>query len=394
MRILFALPYRPWPPLGGGPTRSWHLLRYLAPRHEVHLFALDTRARVSSPSPAEDPNPYASCTFVPVPTLNPRRGSPAWLALRLRSLRHPAAGYYRRDAARAFADLVRRVQPELVVYGFSWVLPYARAAPRTPALADEHNCDPHLAQRVAETQRGIARLRWRLYVRLTTRAERRNLRHVQAVAAVSPEDAAAFRRLAPHALVDVVPNGVDVTGFAPVPLGASVVMTGSFDYRPNIEGARRLVRSIWPLVRREAPEATLRLVGLEGERTLADLAGAPGVAVVGTVEDVRAELAGARVAVAPLDVGGGTRIKILEAFALARPVVATPLAAEGLAVRNEEHLLIRESDPAFAAAVVRLLRDDALAETIGRQARLLVEALYDWGVTAARFEALVRRVAR
>lgn len=390
MKLIVALPYRPWPPHGGAPMRSWQLTRHLAARHEVHVFVVEPGG---AGAPAGAANlPYASTTVVPLPTVNPARFSPAWAVLRMRSLRHPAAGFFRRDALRMFAGLVQRVRPEGVIYGFSWMLPYAVAARDVGALVDEHNYDPQLTTRMGAGRGGMDRVKWALYEAVTESAERRNLQRVRGIAAVSEGDAAAFRRIAPHAIVEVVPNGVDIAEFTPAPPGDQVVMTGSYTYGPNVEGARRLVARIWPLVRAARPAATLRLVGLEGRSALADLAGAPGVTVVGTVPDVRPELARARVAVAPLDVGGGTRIKILEAFAMARAVVATSLAAEGLAVRNDEHLMIRDDDAGFAAAIVQLLDDAQLAERMGRTARLVAEALYDWKGSAATFEDLVRRV--
>ncbi len=396
MRLLVALPYVAWPPVGGAPVRSWHLLKHLAGRHQVHVLSVvpaESETRVPKGAPNAPPVSFASTTLVRVPSGNPPRLSPAWAALRVRSLRHPAAAYYRGSAARTFRDLVARLRPDAVVYGFSWMLPYAAHAPGTPAVADEHNYDPLVTARIAAGRRGPDRWKWKVYERVTSLAEARNLRPVRGIAAVSDEDAGWFRRIAPHATVDVVPNGVDVQAFAPAELGTAVVMTGSFTYQPNVDAARRLAHRIWPLVRREVPSAELRIAGLGSERALADLAGLAGVTVVGWVDDMRTELLGARVAVAPLDVGGGTRIKILEAFALARPVVATTLGAEGLKVRSDEHLVLRDDDAGFAAAVARLLRDSAWAATLGRNGRALVETLYDWRLSAQRFEDLVRRVA-
>ncbi len=337
--------------------------------------------------------PFASYETLPIPTANPPRYSPAWWRLRVVSLRHPAPAWYRPEATRRLVALVDRVKPDAIVYGMSWMLPYARALPGIPGIADEHNYDPQITARMAAGRRGLDGLKWRIYLGVATRAERRNLRAVQGIAACSPEDAAIFRREAPHADVELVPNGVDTETFSPSAPGEDVVMTGSFSYSPNVEGARRMVQRIWPLVRRAVPTAQLRLVGLHGERMLGDLAGTPGVTVVGTVPDMRPELARARLAVAPLDVGGGTRIKILEAFAAARAVVATTVGAEGIAARDGETVLLRDDDAGFAAAVVRLLEDRALAEAIGARARTLVVAQYDWRASAERFEALLERVA-
>jgi glycosyltransferase involved in cell wall biosynthesis len=262
-----------------------------------------------------------------------------------------------------------------------------------PSVADEQNYDPLITARMAAGRGGLDALKWRLYVAVTAHAERRNLRAVRGISACSEEDAAIFRREAPHAEVVVVPNAVDAAAFAVTPPGDDVVMTGSFAYSPNREGAERMARRIWPLVRAAVPSATLRFVGLRGEEVLRGLAGLPGVTVVGTVPEIQPELARARVAVAPLDVGGGTRLKILEAMAAARPVVSTTIGAEGLAVRDGAQVFLRDDDAAFADAVIRLLREPALALTMGLRGRTLVEEHYDWEASADALDALVRRVA-
>jgi glycosyltransferase involved in cell wall biosynthesis len=336
--------------------------------------------------------PFASLESVPIPSPIPPRWSPAWWGLRLKSMRHPAAAWYRRDVARRFRALVARVKPEAIVYGMSWVLPYAKHAPGIPAIADEHNYDPQIAGRMIRGG-GFGALKWRAYTAITAAAERRNLAAMRGIAACSPDDAAIFRREAPHADVELVPNGVDTASFAPSPPGGDVVMTGSFAYAPNIDGARRLVRRIWPLVREKIPTAQLRLVGLHSEATLRDLASQPGVTVVGTVPDIQPELARACVAVAPIHIGGGTRIKILEAFAASRAVVSTTVGAEGLSATDGDTILLRDDDRGFADAIVRLLHDRALATSMGARARDLAVSQYDWSLSALRFEALLNRVA-
>ena len=390
MRLLFALPHVPWPPIGGGRARNWFLSSLLARRHEAHLFALRSPDEPAGAPP--DDLPFRSVDVAPIPTSSPPRWSPAWWQLRVRSLRHPAAAFYQPDAERRFAALVRQVRPDAIVYGMSWMLPYAAAARGVPGVVDEQNYDPMITARMAQGRIGLDGLTWQVYVAVTTRAERRNLRLVQGIAPCSEEDAAIFRREAPHATVEVVPNGVDTAAWSPAPPGDDVVMTGSFSYAPNRDGAVRLARRIWPLVRQQLPAAALRFAGLRSSEDLGGLAGLPGVTVAGTVADMRPELARARVAAAPIDVGGGTRIKILEAFAAGRPVVSTTVGAEGLAVRDGETAFIRDDDAGFAAALVRLLKDRDLAATMGARARALAVERYDWSVSAARLEALLQRV--
>jgi glycosyltransferase involved in cell wall biosynthesis len=391
VRLLAAFPHVPWPPLGGGVSRSWHLSSRLAARHEVHVFALASPGE--SPPPADAPLPYASIEVVPIPGASPPRWSAAWLDLRLRSLRRPAAAYHTTHAAQRFAQRVAAVRPDVILYGMSWMLPYAREAPGIPAVVDEQNYDPQIAARMAESRHGLDAAKWRVYAWLNRRAERRALQTVRAIAACSEIDARLFRVDAPHARVVVVPNGVDLQTWTPSPQGDAVVMTGSFVYEPNRDGARWLVREAWPRVLAAQPGAQLRLVGLGGAEALADLAAAPGVTLVGTVPDMRPEMRRARLAVAPLLAGSGTRIKILEAFGAARPVVTTTIGAEGLAVTDGTEVFVRDDPAGFAEAIVRLLRDESLAQRMGAAGRALAESRYDWRVAADAMDALLRQVA-
>lgn len=377
--------------MGGGVSRSWHLSSRLAAVHEVHLFALASPGECAPPPGAQ--LPYASVEVVPIPTASPPRWSAAWLGLRVRSLRQPAAAYHTTDAARRFASRIAAVRPEVVLYGTSWMLPYAREAPGIPAVVDEQNYDPSIAARMARGRHGLEAAKWRLYAWLNARAERRGLRAVRAIAACSETDAQLFRADAPHARVVVVPNGVDLAAWTPSPPGDAVVMTGSFVYEPNRDGARWLVREVWPRVLSALPSARLRLVGLGGIEALADLSATAGVTVVGAVPDVHPELTSARLAVAPLLAGSGTRIKILEAFGAARAVVTTSIGCEGLSVSDGREAFIRDDPAGFADAIVLLLRDGTRAQRMGDAGRSLVEARYDWRTAAAALDALLRDVA-
>ena len=379
--------------------RSYQLSTRLAERFEVDVVALRETGGSGDRNTERDSLPYASYEVIEIPTTNPPRFSPEWFALRVKSLRHPAAGYYRKHVAERLAALVAQRRPDVIVWGMSWMLPYARAFPRVPSAVDQQNYDPLITQRIARGKSGLEALKWRAYVQITVQAERRNLRYVQGISACSEEDAAIFRREAPHAEVAVVPNAVDAAFFAatgnrqPAAGVPTAIMTGSYSYRPNAEGARRLARHIWPLVLRAVPNAELRIVGLDGERVLGDIARYQGVTVVGTVDDVRPELARATVATAIIDAGGGTRLKILEAMAAGLPVVSTRIGAEGIAVTDGREVLLRDDDDAIATALISLLQHPQRAETMGRAGRELVMARYDWSTSADALERLLAGLA-
>jgi glycosyltransferase involved in cell wall biosynthesis len=191
---------------------------------------------------------------------------------------------------------------------------------------------------------------------------------------VSHADIAAAHELCPDARLRYVPNVVDTDAIEPLsPLasGHRAIFVANFSYQPNAEGLRFLLEEVFPLVWSEMPEARLALVGagLDGE-----VSDDPRVEALGFVDDLREAYASAACAVVPLLVGGGTPLKLLEALAFGLPVVATPRAVAGLDVRDGEHCLLADGAEAFAAALLRTLRDGA--GRLGEHGRELVVERY------------------
>jgi sugar transferase (PEP-CTERM/EpsH1 system associated) len=221
----------------------------------------------------------------------------------------------------------------------------------------------------------------------------------QALAAcfVTAEEAALFRRLAPECAAKTygVPNGVDSQYFSPAygfpsPYAAGerpLVFTGAMDYWPNIDAVSWFARNVLPLVRAQVPTARFYIVGMNPSPAVRDLAG-EGVVVTGRVDDVRPYLQHASVAVAPLRVARGVQNKVLEAMAMAKPVVASEAASVGISVQRGVDLQVADTPSDFAQAVLRLL-DVAQADQFGKQARRAVLAKYDWESNLAVFKRLL-----
>jgi glycosyltransferase involved in cell wall biosynthesis len=194
----------------------------------------------------------------------------------------------------------------------------------------------------------------------------------------SERDAALALVLAPQARILVYPNALPPTP-RPQPGDEEVlVFSGNMEYHPNLDAVAYFRREIWPELCQRWPSLVWRLIGKNPEAVSRFTAGDPRIQVTGAVEDAVAELARARVAVVPLLIGSGTRLKILEAWAAGVPVVSTTLGAEGLPVRDGETLLVADGAPAFAAAVTRLLTCSELRQRIGNAGRLLLEKEFTW----------------
>lgn len=164
------------------------------------------------------------------------------------------------------------------------------------------------------------------------------------------------------------------------------------NYPPNVDAAIYFVRSILPLIREQIPEVGLSIVGHVPTREVQDLAEAPRVRVTGFVDDVLPYYRDAAAVVVPLRAGGGTRLKVLEAMALGRPVVSTSIGSEGLAVTSGENLMLADDPASFAASVVTLLRDASMRQRLSENGRRLVEEFYDWRLLGAQLTQLHRDV--
>jgi glycosyltransferase involved in cell wall biosynthesis len=204
---------------------------------------------------------------------------------------------------------------------------------------------------------------------------------------VSEIEAQRLCAVAAGTAVSLIPNGVDTAALRPLSeaaAGQRLIFVGHLRYPPNIDAVRFLAHHILPALRARIPEARLTVVGDGAPGVLGEFRGRDDIDLVGRVPSPLPYYQDAHVAVVPLRAGGGTRLKILEAMALGRPVVSTPLGCEGLAVEHGKHLLIASDAEDFAAAVARLLTDRALATRLILVARALVERDYDWTAIAER----------
>ncbi len=258
-----------------------------------------------------------------------------------------------------------------------------------PVVLDEHNVEFMLLARIARTEPGLAR-RWfgRLEAIKARREEVAAWSRADGVVFTSASDLSVMHRIDPGKRARVVANGVDVDHFTPSaePVDPSVIVfTGSINYRPNTDAVDYFNRQVFPSVRRLRPSARFIVVGQGAPSWLLQNAPA-GVEFTGQVEDVRPYLARASVVVAPLRSGSGTRLKILEALAMAKPVVTTAIGCEGLAVGDGEHVCVADEPELFAERIVGLMSDGEFAAELGNRGRELVVRDYSWGVAGRRLE--------
>jgi glycosyltransferase involved in cell wall biosynthesis len=207
---------------------------------------------------------------------------------------------------------------------------------------------------------------------------------------VSVPDRALLAELAPSARLRAIPTGVDTGYFSPngkPEAFGRLVFTGSMDWYPNEDAILYFIETVLPAIRREVPGVSLTVVGHHPTARLRAAASRREVLLTGTVDDVRPFVAEAAVYVVPLRIGGGTRLKIFEALAMAKAVVSTSVGAEGLPLIDGEHFLRADEPADFARAVVKLLKQPDSRRRLGLAGRRLVQARYSWAEVARRFES-------
>jgi len=393
LRVLVVSAQFPYPATSGFARRVLGLTRQLAARHDVTL--------LSVAPPGHDEHVARLRQEFDVRVVE--QGARSVRAKRSRQLRSLAslepyhAATLRSPALQSALDQLHAERRFDVVQLESSLL-CSLTVPEGPALVlDEHNVEYEVFQRVQDIERSPSR---RLFNQLehlrTRRFEQQAWRRAAACAVTSDRELVILAEHAPETPAAVVPNAADLDFFRPTgvePEPATVVFNGVLDYRPNLDAAHQLVEEIWPLVVARCPQAQLTIVGRGPESDLAPLR-RPNVTVPGPVPDIRTELGRAAVVVVPVRMGGGTRLKVLEALAMGKALVSTTLGCEGVNVTNGEHLLIADAPEAFAGAVVDLFADGAARARLGAAGRARMEAEYSWDIAGARLEELYRRVVR
>jgi glycosyltransferase involved in cell wall biosynthesis len=336
----------------------------------------------------------------------PRRG-PAFQWLRLRHLasRLPVAvATDRSPAGRKVVETELARQPDVAVFDFPHAtmlapgrLPGHLPGHRNiPSVLFTHNVESEIFRRHADVAANpLKRLLWRDQLRKMERFERETLARFDAVVAVSDRDASWFREELGIARAEVIPTGVDTDFFSWSPPGEAgrLAFTGSMDWLANIDAMEWFLDDVWDRVARQAPEATMKVIGRNPPASLVAKARGLPWDFTGFVDDVRPHVHGSSVYVIPLRVGGGTRIKVFEAMAMGCPVVSTSIGVEGLPLEPGRHYLRADTAGDFADAVVRLLRDADLRLALSREARRCVEERFSYLHAAHAFEEICRRAA-
>lgn len=387
MKIVFATPRVPYPPNRGDRVRSRQQTRHLARRHELHVVCLAERdADWEGEAALRD-----MCASVAVIELDGRRAArrvaralagggslaAAWLG-------EPRLRRAALDAAGADADLLWICNGAL--------LPLLGDVPARRRVVDLVDADSEKWRQLADSASGPRAWLYRREARLTREQENGARRWADRCTVVSAAEAALFASMAPELSPPLVlPATVDVepTARAAVVAAPRLLFTGTLDYAPNLDAVHFFAAEVLPLLRRDVGAASLTVVGARPPARARRWARRFGFDLAADVADVRPYFAAARACVAPLRLGRGTQIKVLEAMAHGVPVVATPRALEGLAHRNEEVALCADTAAALARACAAVLTDDAIARRLGAAGHRFATARHSSQVSDTAIDELL-----
>ncbi len=395
-RLLLISPRFLFPANEGGKIRTSNILRHM----KGGAFELV----LASPAPA-DASAFARDLAAVCDSF---RSWPSHAPSRLRRLLALAAPVPvsvvtdRSKAGRTAVAQALAEAPDVVVVDFPHTTALLPKSIGCASVIFTHNVEAEIFERHATLTAGAWRMVWRNQARKMHAFEQASLRRFDAVIAVSSRDATALARRYRLSAVEQIDTGVDLEFFrfaSPAARldGGTIVFTGAMDSPANIDGVSFLMNEIWPIVARARPDSRAVIVGRRPPASLVAAARERGLAwrFTGLVDDIRPYVAAAHIAVIPLRIGSGTRIKAFEAMAMGRPVVSTRVGVEGLDIAPGRHFLAADDPGEFAGAILRLLGDAGLCQTLAGAARARLEERFSWAQVARQFEAIcLRALAR
>lgn len=392
MRILVVDEEIPFPLNSGKRLRTFNLLKHLALRHEIIFVCRQHEATETTDRQALE---QVGIKTVVAPHLIPKKeGFKFYLALfanLFSKYPYSVSSHY----SKQLIDIIRHAMQKNLfdLIHCEWT-PYAvnlRPFLPVPSVVVAHNVEAMIWQRNFEVEPNLLK-KWYIYFqwKKMERFERNSFSLFTRTVAVSEQDKGVIAQWIPEDQIDVVQNGVDVDYFKPSDIPEkphSLVFTGAMDWRPNVDCMLYFLDEIWPLVLQSFPDSTLTIAGRRPMDALKKhVVNTRSVVLTGTVDDIRTFIEKASIYIVPLRVGGGSRLKILEAFSMYKPVVSTSVGAEGLEVMPGRDLLLADDPQSFAAAIGRLFQDADLRKRLGFSGRVLVEKNYQWKVLSEKLE--------
>ncbi|MBN2654305.1 MAG: glycosyltransferase [Nitrospirae bacterium] len=380
MKILILSARLPYPQNTGAKIRAFQIMKALAKKHQVTLLTFYGDA-----SEEKHFSVFEEMGVKLVPLLRPDIDKPIGAAHVVRGiisgLPYTVVKYQDARMSGMLKNLL--LEHDAVHCEHMHMATYLDGVKNKLKILDGHNVEAQIAERLVPLEKNSLK-KFLLFInhKAMYRFERNICLSFNLVLAVSEQDSDWYKNVYGACNVRVLENGVDLDYFHKAPDGISerikLVFVGMMGWMPNSDGSKYFVSEILPLIKNRYPDVVVDLVGKDPPESVLKLKDVKGVNVTGMVDDVRPYVWDSQVYIVPLRFGGGTRLKILEAFAMNKPVVSTSLGCEGIMGKNENELLIADSPLEFADAVTRLLSDRELREKLAANAARLAASKYSW----------------
>jgi len=396
VKILMLTPYLPYPLLSGGQIRTYNLLKKLAGRHEVTLFAL-----IKEDSERQYlPELEKYCKKV---RLFKRSKRP----FTLQNILHTALSTYPflvirnhvPETTKAVKQELEHEHYDLIHAETFYMMPHI---PKTdvPIILVEQTIEYLGYESFAEkVKHSFLRPILKVDIQKIKKWEEFYWQSCTKLITMSQEDKNFISQTVPASKIAVVSNGVDVDWFAEkerqLPEHPTVLSVGTFNWLPNVEAVNFLVKEVWPKIKEKMANTKLWIVGNAPTKEIFEYQKKDtSITITGGIPDIRDAFTGAHVLVAPVFSGKGTRYKILEAMASGTPVVATDIAVEGLGVKHGEDVLTGNTAQAIADLTVQVLQDSTLQKKLGENGKKFVRDRYDWSYIAEELDRIYKDIGK
>jgi glycosyltransferase involved in cell wall biosynthesis len=399
MKLLWLSHFVPFPPRGGAHQRSFNLIRQASRQHEIILVALNRAGEDSAQTSKAKRELGCLCRSVEIwEPAYAWKGRQWWLELAVSPFCRAPFGcqaIWSPSLDARWRETLQTHPDALIHFDSSDLALYVPAAAARRKVLNHHNCESEMAYRRAQKEPNPIKKAFLIReAGKLARMESEICPQFDVNLAVSEQDSQLLLGRDPNVHVHVVQNGTDTDYFTPSGVNEeddTVIFAGSLRWYPNIAAVQFFIHKIWPLVKKERPGARCCVAGQfpSGELVRA-LSREPGVEVVASPDDIRPWISRAAAFVCPIQDGGGTRVKILDAWAMGKAIVSTSVGCEGLPVKEDQNIIVADTPKEFASGVVTVLQDPALRRKLGQAGRLLVEKEYDWRVIGAALERAYR----
>jgi len=379
----------PYPPRGGCVQRNFNLIKQVAEHHELHLVTFYRQSHLKPPESLDDSigamRQYCKELHVfPIPSEHSRLKYFKTLFLNLFSSEPYSSAIYRSSGFKSkIIEMIGRYDYDVVEIGEIGLLNYARLASDIPKLLVHHNIESQLLYRRAKVASNpLVQFYIKLQAYRTARFEQRAGDLIECHTTCSETDREILLKINPAVKAIVVPNGVDTDFFKSTREEVepnSLIFVGGLSWLPNRDAMMFFINDIWPILKQEIPNIKMTVVGGSPPNELTTLSKKDSnFLVTGFVEDIRSLISRAAIYVVPIRVGGGTRLKILDAMSMGKAIVSHPIGAEGISVTDGKDIVIAESAKEITAKIVDLLQNPERRRQIEIHARQTAENIYDW----------------